>query len=105
VETGRTILERAFLTAAGGGSEEAEMLVRRWTREAADDWASRIPYREVACQLLGMAGVAAAAGECIRAGLAEPSYVMPFLEPLLPYYDSVRDSPEFIELLAGLGVP
>jgi hypothetical protein len=30
---------------------------------------------------------------------------MPFLEPFLPYYDSVRDSPEFIELLAELGVP
>jgi hypothetical protein len=28
---------------------------------------------------------------------------MPFLEPFLPYYDSVRDSPEFIELLAELG--
>ncbi|MGD8482364.1 MAG: hypothetical protein PVF61_05995 [Gammaproteobacteria bacterium] len=105
LETGRTILEQAFLSAAGGGSEQAEMLVRRWNREVADDWASRIPYLDIACRMLGMAGIAEAAGECIRTGLAEPSSVMPFLEPFLPYYDSVRDSPEFIELLAELGVP
>jgi len=29
---------------------------------------------------------------------------MPFLEPFLPYYDPIRDEPEFIELLAELDV-
>lgn len=38
--------------------------------------------------------------ECIRAGLATPSLVMPFMEPSLPYYDSIRDTSEFIELVA-----
>jgi hypothetical protein len=50
-----------------------------------------------------MAGATAAAVECIRTGLAEPSMVMPFLEPFLPYYDSIRDEPEFVELLVDLG--
>jgi hypothetical protein len=55
------------------------------------------------CRVLGMAGATAAAVECIRTGLVEPSYVMPFMEPFLPYYDSIRDEPEFVEMLADLG--
>ena len=54
------------------------------------------------CQTLGMAGAAALAVECIRTGLAEPSWVMPFFEPYLPYYDPIRDGPLFVELLADL---
>ncbi len=27
---------------------------------------------------------------------------MPFLEPFLPYYDSMRDEPVFVDLLADL---
>ena len=40
------------------------------------------------------------AAECLRSGLAEPSQVTPFIEPSLPYYDSVRDDPRFSEFLA-----
>ena len=40
---------------------------------------------------------------CIRIGLAEASFVMPFMEPYLPYYDSIRDEPAFVELLAEIG--
>jgi hypothetical protein len=25
---------------------------------------------------------------------------MPFMEPFLPYYDTIRQSPDFVELLA-----
>jgi len=31
--------------------------------------------------------------------LREPSAVNPFLEPYLPFYDSLRDKPEYIEML------
>jgi len=49
-----------------------------------------------------MAGASAAAVECIRESLDEASLVFPFLEPHLPYYDSIRDEPKFIELLAEI---
>ena len=57
-----------------------------------------------ACEALGMAGAAGAAVECIRASLEVPSNILPFLEPHLPFYDPIRETPEFIELLAELGV-
>jgi len=49
-----------------------------------------------------MAGAAALAVECIRTGITEPSPVMPFFEPYLPFYDPIRDVPLFVELLADL---
>jgi hypothetical protein len=40
--------------------------------------------------------------ECIRAGVEAPSYVMPFIEPYLPYYDSMRNEPAFLALPAEI---
>jgi hypothetical protein len=51
---------------------------------------------------LGIAGAGAAAVECIQESLDEIGLMLPFQEPLLPYYDSIRDEPEFIELLAEI---
>jgi hypothetical protein len=97
------ILDTALVTAAEGNTEEAERLIRRWRREVTKDLAELAGSRHKSCQVLGLAGATAAAVECIRKSLAEPSFVMPFLEPFLPYYDSMRDEPEFVELLADLG--
>jgi TolB-like protein/Tfp pilus assembly protein PilF len=96
-------LDMALVTAAEGDTEETERLIRRWRRGATGDLAELVGTRHHTCQVLGMAGATAAAVECIRTGLAEPSMVMPFLEPFLPYYDSIRDEPEFVELLVDLG--
>jgi hypothetical protein len=96
-------LDIALVTAAEGNTEETERFVRRWRRGVAEDLAELAKTRHHACRVLGMAGATAAAVECIRTGLAEPSFVMPFLEPFLPYYDSMRDEPEFVALLADLG--
>ena len=49
-----------------------------------------------------MGGAAEAAVKCIRDGLEEPSVIVPFFEPLLPYYDGIRDDPAFIELVEEL---
>jgi len=49
-----------------------------------------------------MAAATTAAVQCIRTGLLEPSLVMPFMEPYLPYYDSIREHPEFVSLLAEI---
>jgi hypothetical protein len=49
-----------------------------------------------------MAAAVSAAVECVRSGLSELSFVMPFVEPFLPYYDSMRNDPGFVEFLAEI---
>jgi TolB-like protein len=97
------MLSMALVLAAEGNRDETERTVRRWLRAVETHWPPRVYRRDLACQILGMAGATAAAVDCIRVGLIDPSYVMPFMEPYLPFYDSIRDEPEFVELLAELG--
>jgi len=95
-------LSMAFITAIEGDTAESERLVRAWLREATLDLAELANTRHHACRALGLAAAASAAVECLRSGLAEPSLVMPFIEPFLPYYDPVRDDPGFIQFLAEI---
>ena len=92
----------ALVAAAEGNSEEAEQLIRRWQRVVVNDKTDQAFLRHEECRVLGMAKATTATVECIRAGLENPSFIIPFLEPHLPYYDSMRDEPEFIELLAEI---
>jgi TolB-like protein/tetratricopeptide (TPR) repeat protein len=92
----------ALLTAAEGKTEETERLIRRWRRDAVDDKTEVAAFRHLTCRMLGMAHATTSAIECIRTGLVEPSDVIPFIEPFLPHYDSMRDEPEFVELLAEI---
>ena len=73
-------------------------VIRRWHRLESTDWPERVHNRDWSCQILGMAGAAESAVECIRTGLEQPSRVMPYLEPLLPYYDPIRGDPAFVAL-------
>jgi hypothetical protein len=57
---------------------------------------------EPTCQTLGLTGAAAETVQCLREALSSPSSVMPYMEPRLPYYDSIRESPEFQMLVAEL---
>ena len=99
-----TALTFALLAALEGDTAEAERFVRIYSRNRGADWAERVNNRDLTCQILGMAGAAQAAVQCIRDGLEEPSMIMPFVEPLLPYYDPIRETPEFIALEKELGV-
>ena len=92
----------ALLTAAEGKTKETEILIRRWRRGAVNDKTELAAFHHETCRILGMAHATKSAIECIRTGLVEPSDVIPFIEPLLPYYDSIRDDPEFVELLAEI---
>jgi len=92
-------LQMALVTAAEGDAEETLRLVRRWDRLVSTDRAERVHSKDTSCQILGMVKATTAAVNCIRTGLKDPSYATPFLEPYLPFYDSIRDEPEFIELL------
>ena len=98
----RDFLALAMLAAIQGEMETAVRINRRWLRLIKNEWAERPAFRHLSCQIYGMAGATDAAVQCIRAGLAEPSWVMPFLEPYLPYYDSIREQPAFIELVVEL---
>lgn len=95
-------LDSALIAAARGSTAEAERLVRTWFRDAAQDLAELANMRHYACRALGMAAAVFAALDCLRSGLASTSRVHPFIEPFLPYYDSMREDPRFVELLAEL---
>ena len=92
-------LARAYVTAVTGDTAETERLARVWFREVNRDLAQLVNLRHHACRALGIAGAVPAAIECLRSALEEPSQAMPFIEPLLPYYDSMRDDPRYQDLL------
>lgn len=97
---GSAYLAMGLVAAAEGDAPAAERLVRAWFREANKDLAELVIQRHYACRALGMAAAVAATVECLRSALAEPSQAIHFIEPFLPYYDSIRDDPQFVVLLA-----
>lgn len=96
------IMDVALLTAVDGNSGDAERFMHQGMRAMAEDQAGMSGYRQQGCWIFGIAKATEAAVKCIRDALVEPSNALPFLEPLLPYYDPIRGEPEFIELLADL---
>lgn len=97
-----TNLELALIAAAEGKAEEAERLIRMVLREARKDMTDQAAMLASACQVLGMAGAASAAVDCLRKAFSAPSNAHPFLEPYLPYYDSIREGPVFRGLIAEI---
>jgi hypothetical protein len=97
------ILSKALLAAVEGNSEEAERQISIWHRSSKRDLAERALMWNLSCEVLGMAGAAEAAVACIRDGLEQPSSVIPFIEPHLPYYDPIRNESVFVEMLEELG--
>jgi len=90
----------ALLAGIRGERAEAERLIGRFFHRKPIDWWYRIYYRSDACRVLGMISATDAAVRCIREGLREKSHVAEFFEPYLPFYDSLRDKPAFIAMLA-----
>jgi hypothetical protein len=92
----------AYVSAARGQGEETRRMVRRWRSAVELDRAELAGSRHYACRALGMVGATSEAVECLRSGLVEPSYVVPFIEPYLPYYDPIRGKSGFVALLAEI---
>lgn len=90
----------ALIDAAEGKTEEAEKNIQRYLPEARQDMADYSLFAAETCEVLGMAGATTAAVDCLREAYSKPSNVHSFFEPFLPYYDSIRDEPAFVQLLA-----
>jgi TolB-like protein len=95
-------LGAAVLAGAQDNAEEAEAWIQRLNKKRPIDLAERTNNTQYACRVLGMIEAVHATVKCIRDGLREPSLILPFLEPYLPFYDSLRDKPEFIEMLVEI---
>jgi hypothetical protein len=93
---------RVLLALARGDTPLVERELAALQYRVDDDIATEVGERRELCQYLALAGDAEAAVRCLRAGLTRPSRVMPFLDPLLPFYDRIRESPAFQALLAEL---
>jgi hypothetical protein len=95
-------LDMAMVTAAQGNARDTERRIGRLLNGPGQDLAARPSYLTTACHLLGVAGAAEAAVDCIRTALNEKSNLMPFLDPYLAFFDPIREEPVFVELLAEL---
>jgi TolB-like protein len=91
-----------LIAAAEGKTEEAQENVQRYLLEARKDMTNYSGSAAEACQVLSMAGATTAAVDCLREAFSKPSAAWPFMEPYLPYYDTIRDEPAFLELLAEI---
>ena len=96
--------DRILLALAAGDRREALSALEELENIIDGDIAPMIVMRPLQCRGLAMAGAAAEAVRCLRAGIDRPSKVHPFFEPLLPYYDGIRQSPEFQRLIESLVV-
>lgn len=92
----------ALLAGIQGETNESERLIGRFFHRKPIDWWFRIYYRSDACRVLGMIAATDAAEQCIRDGLQEKSHVAAFIEPYLPFYDSLQDKPAFTKMLAEI---
>ncbi|HMB60068.1 MAG TPA: hypothetical protein VKN35_09155, partial [Xanthomonadales bacterium] len=98
----QTHVESALLSGIQGNLKDVEKSFQLWNRQEDMDWAERITSRHHICRILGMIGATPAAVQCVRDGLEEPSYIDPLVEPYLPFYDSIREEPEFSEMLLDI---
>lgn len=96
------VIDLALLEAADGNSELAEKYAYRGLREMEADEAMLLGFGYYSCRIFAMANVTGAAVECLERFLVEPSAAMRFLEPYLPYYDGLREEPEFVEFLNAI---
>jgi hypothetical protein len=85
-----------------GNYDEALRLVRHWRRLVSGDLAELLRGRSQACSIFGIVGASKEAVECLRNAFEEPGFALPFIDPFYPHYDSIRDQPEFVELLAEI---
>jgi TolB-like protein len=95
-------LDLALFEGFRGNREEAIRYVRQWRRLAVLDATDYSTGWKTSCQTLAISGIATEAVDCLRTGFEQPSWALPFLEPHLPWYDPIRESPDFKALVAEI---
>jgi TolB-like protein/tetratricopeptide (TPR) repeat protein len=98
----RSYIGAATLSGIQGNATEAVRLIDKWYRYRPVDWANHSLWSHNACRILGMAAATDAAVQCIKQGLKQATLIMAFWEPYLPFYDPIRDQPEFLEMLTEI---
>ena len=99
---GRSYIGAALLSGIQGHTTESIQHIDQWNRHRPIDWANQAIWGHNACRILGMVTATSAAVNCIKERLQQASLVMAFWEPYLPFYDSIRNEPEFIALLTDI---
>jgi TolB-like protein len=92
----------AKIAAVKGQRETTIRAVKDWELLVVEDPAQIPPDGPTTCMVLGVVEATKLAADCLRRYLVEPSYAMPFLTPYGPYFDSIRDEPEFAALMADI---
>ncbi|GAB5414271.1 MAG: hypothetical protein Cons2KO_18740 [Congregibacter sp.] len=91
-----------MLLAMASSDEVLRDALRGYDAIMEEDFAVKLMGQSLRCSALAKLKDAAKTVDCLRRGFAQPSDMHPFYEPLLPYYDPVRDTPAFQQLLAEL---
>ena len=86
------------MAAVTGDTAATRRWISLWRQSAPSDLAELYTKLHLACRVLGMAGLSSETVECLREALKQPSFALHFIEPEMPFYDSVRDDPEFVQL-------
>lgn len=90
------------LAVASGSPEVLREALDVYEGELQDDLALALGGRQEYCAAFAQLEEAARTVDCLRQATTQPSDVRPYMEPLYPVYDLVRDTPEFRQLLSDL---
>lgn len=96
------VLPRLLIMIAENNEAKAREAIMELREMMRNDVANRIGYSDILCSAFAMTNRATETVDCLRDAMSRPSSVRIFIEPLLPYYDRVRDTPEFQLLLDDL---
>jgi len=92
----------ALVHAVQGDQQATLKVYRRWKDLSAADPTHGLLDGVAMCWTLGIAGATTEATKCLRTYFVKPSNAMPFMDPYLPFFDSMRDDPQFLELMSDV---
>lgn len=95
-------LDAAIITGIKGQNEKARDMIDLYFNKLPIDLTEIMMRRHHACKVLGMISEVELAVECLNKAFEQPSRASRFLEPYMPFYDSIRSSTAFKKLLSNV---
>lgn len=89
------VRDRIALHMLAGETEQLVAALRELRSLMEEDLAEKMGSSGMFCGVLAMSQMAEDAVDCLREATSRPSDVAIFMEPLLPYYHPIRETPEF----------